>query len=54
MITMRMILHDWNLEKKMKLVRAVYEALPPSGAFIAVEALIDNARRENFLVSSCP
>jgi len=49
-----MILHDWNLEKKMKLVRAVYEALPPGGAFIAVEALIDNARRENFLVSSCP
>jgi len=49
-----MILHDWNLEKKMKLVRAVYEALPPGGAFIVVEALIDNARRENFLVSSCP
>jgi len=44
---MGMILHDWNLEKKMKLVRAVYEALPPGGAFIAVEALIDNARREN-------
>ena len=42
-----MILHDWNLEKKMKLIRAVYDALPPGGAFIAVEALIDNARREN-------
>jgi hypothetical protein len=37
----------WNLEKKMKLIRAVYDALPPGGAFIAVEALIDNARREN-------
>src|ERR1051326_8245245 len=46
-ITMGMILHDWNLEKKMKLIRAVYEALPPGGAFIAIEALIDNARREN-------
>src|SRR6478672_7233203 len=46
-ITMGMILHDWNLEKKMKLIRAAYEALPPGGAFIAVEALIDNARREN-------
>jgi SAM-dependent methyltransferase len=46
-ITMGMILHDWNLEKKMKLIRAVYDALPPGGAFIAVEALIDNARREN-------
>jgi hypothetical protein len=40
-------LHDWNLEKKMKLIRAIYYALPPVGAFIAVEALIDNARREN-------
>ena len=30
----------------MKLIRAVYDALPPGGAFIAVEALIDNARRE--------
>ena len=27
--------------------RAAYDALPPGGAFIAVEALIDNARREN-------
>ena len=46
-ITMGMILHDWNLEKKMKLIHAAYDALPPGGAFIAVEALIDNARREN-------
>ena len=27
-ITMGMILHDWNLEKKMHLIRAAYEALP--------------------------
>ena len=46
-ISMGMILHDWNLEKKMKLIRAAYDALPTGGAFIAVEALIDNARREN-------
>jgi hypothetical protein len=46
-ITMGMILHDWNLEKKMQLIRAAYDALPGGGAFIAVEALIDNARREN-------
>ena len=47
LITMGMILHDWNLEKKMQLIRAVYDALAPGGAFIAVEALIDDARREN-------
>ena len=46
-ITMGMILHDWNLEKKKRLIRAAYDALPPGGAFIAIEALIDDARREN-------
>ena len=46
-ITMGMILHDWNLEKKKHLIRLAYEALPPGGAFIAVENLIDDARREN-------
>jgi len=46
-ITMGMILHDWNLEKKLHLIRSAYAALPPGGALIAVEALIDDARREN-------
>ena len=47
MITMGMILHDWNLEKKMQLIRAAYDALPPGGALVVIEALIDDARREN-------
>ena len=46
-ITMGMILHDWNLEKKKHLIRLAYDALPPGGAFVAIEALIDDARREN-------
>jgi 2-polyprenyl-3-methyl-5-hydroxy-6-metoxy-1,4-benzoquinol methylase len=46
-ITMGMILHDWNLEKKMHLIRAAYNALPPGGALVAIETLIDDARREN-------
>lgn len=46
-ITMGLILHDWNLERKMHLIRAAYEALPRGGAFIVVENLIDDARREN-------
>ncbi len=46
-ITMGMILHDWNLEKKKHLIRAAYDALPPGGALISIEALIDDARREN-------
>jgi O-methyltransferase domain/Dimerisation domain len=46
-ITMGMILHDWNLEKKMHLIHAAYDALPPNGALVTIEALIDDARREN-------
>jgi len=46
-ITMGMILHDWNLEKKMHLIRSAYAALPADGALVAIEALIDDARREN-------
>jgi cyclopropane fatty-acyl-phospholipid synthase-like methyltransferase len=47
LITMGMILHDWNLEKKMHLIRAAYNSLPPGGALVAIEAIIDDARREN-------
>jgi hypothetical protein len=46
-ITMGMILHDWDLENKMMLIRKAYEALSEGGAFIAVEAIIDDARRQN-------
>jgi hypothetical protein len=46
-ITMGMILHDWNLDRKRFLIRAAYDALPAGGAFVAIEALIDDARREN-------
>lgn len=46
-ITMGMILHDWNLENKKFLIKRVYEALSPGGAFVAVENLIDDARRTN-------
>jgi hypothetical protein len=31
----------------MHLLRAAYDALPPGGALVAIEALIDDARREN-------
>ena len=46
-ITMGLVLHDWNLERKMRLIRAAYEALPEGGVFIIIENLIDDARREN-------
>jgi O-methyltransferase domain/Dimerisation domain len=46
-ITMGIVLHDWNLERKLHLINAAYEALPPGGALIALEAFIDDARRED-------
>jgi len=46
-ITMGMILHDWNLDNKMHLIRAAYNALPDGGAFVAIENIIDDTRREN-------
>lgn len=41
------ILHDWGLDDKCRLLRRVHEALPPGGACIVFDALIDDARREN-------
>ena len=46
-VTTGNILHDWNLEKKKVLIKKAYDALPEGGAFIAIENLIDDARREN-------
>jgi hypothetical protein len=46
-ITMGLILHDWNLETKKMLIEKAYEALPSGGAFVAIENLIDDARRTN-------
>lgn len=46
-ITMGLILHDWNLDRKLHLIRSAYDALPEGGAFVVIENLIDDARREN-------
>ena len=48
-ITMGMILHDWDLPTKKMLIAKAYDALPPGGAFIVIEQLIDDARRENVI-----
>lgn len=41
------ILHDWNLDEKMALLRKSHESLPPGGALIVHEALIDDARKQS-------
>lgn len=46
-VIMGHILHDWGLEQKRQLIAKAYDALPPGGAFIAFEPVIDNERRQN-------
>lgn len=47
LITMGMILHDWNLDHKKMLIAKAWRALPEGGALVAIENLIDDPRREN-------
>jgi SAM-dependent methyltransferase len=46
-IIMGHILHDWNLDEKMMLLRKAHAALPLKGALIVHEALIDDGRKTN-------
>jgi hypothetical protein len=46
-IMMGHILHDWDLETKRMLIRKAWEALPPGGAYIVYEAIIDDDRSTN-------
>lgn len=46
-VTMSQVLHDWGRARKLELLRKAYDALPPGGVFIAIEHLIDDARRYN-------
>jgi SAM-dependent methyltransferase len=46
-IMMGHILHDWDLDEKRMLIRKAYDALPPGGALIAYDALIDDDRSKN-------
>jgi hypothetical protein len=41
------ILHDWALDQKRALLAKAYAALPPGGALIVYEAIIDDERSEN-------
>jgi hypothetical protein len=46
-LVMGMILHDWDLETKMTLLRKALEALPRGGALIVYDHIIDDERRNN-------
>jgi hypothetical protein len=46
-LVMGHILHDWDLPQKKMLLAKAYDALPPGGAVVAYDAVIDDDRRTN-------
>lgn len=41
------ILHDWDLDTKLMLLRKAHAALPPGGAVVVYDSIIDDERKEN-------
>ncbi|MFT4859782.1 MAG: hypothetical protein ACJAWX_000969 [Algoriphagus sp.] len=46
-LVMGNILHDWDEETKLMLMKKAYDALPIGGAFVAIEGIIDDDRSKN-------
>lgn len=46
-VVMGNILHDWDEENKIMLMKKAYKALPRGGAFVAIENVIDDERKKN-------
>ncbi len=46
-VMMGHVLHDWDLETKRMLIVKAWDALPPGGAYIVYESLIDDDRSAN-------
>ncbi|MEJ2903420.1 methyltransferase [Pedobacter panaciterrae] len=46
-VVMGNILHDWDEENKISLMKKAYDALPANGAFVAIEGIIDDERKQN-------
>jgi hypothetical protein len=46
-VMMGHILHDWDLSTKKMLIGKAYAALPPGGALVVYEAIIDDDRSKN-------
>lgn len=46
-VLMGHILHDWGLKDKRMLIAKAYDALPPGGALVAYDAIIDDDRSKN-------
>ncbi len=48
-VVMGNVLHYWDEEKKLALMKKAHDALPKDGVFVAIEGVIDNDRKENVM-----
>jgi hypothetical protein len=46
-VVMGNILHDWDEETKLLLMKKAFDAIPEGGAFVAIEGIIDDERKKN-------
>lgn len=46
-LVMGRVLHDWGHDQKLTLLKKGYDALPPGGALIVYDTVIDDDRRDN-------
>ncbi len=46
-LVMGHILHDWGLDHKRTLIAKAFDALPPGGALIIYDAVVDDERKRN-------
>ncbi|MEB2780039.1 methyltransferase [Algoriphagus sp. C2-6-M1] len=47
LVVMGNILHDWDEDSKIALIKKAYDALPAGGAFVVIENIIDDDRKHN-------
>ena len=48
-VVMGNILHDWDEETKLMLMKKAFDALPEGGVFVAIENVIDDERNKNIV-----
>ncbi len=46
-VVMGNILHDWDEETKLMLMKKAFDAIPEGGVFVAIENIIDDERKKN-------
>jgi hypothetical protein len=46
-VVMGNILHDWDEQQKLALMKKAFDALPAGGTFVAIDNVIDDYRKQN-------